>query len=328
MRLIGLAVVLTLSLTLVPLAAEAQPTGKVVRLGRLSLTGYDAQAGGASTDAILDGLRELGYTERRDFILERRDAGGDASRLQELALELARLPVDVLLVTGVTATAAARRATGTIPIVCMMGDPVGRGFVKSLARPGGNITGVTLTSGGSDIGGKYLQLLREVVPNASRIGFLRSANNPATLPTVFFPAASLSGIQLVTVEMRDPSGLNQAFDALIRAKVQAFTSDGDPLTDAEFGRIVEFAMKRHLPAIYPRRQFVDAGGLMSYGPNVYDTWKRAALHVDRILKGAKPADLPVEQPTKFELAINSKTPKALGLTIPQSVLARADQLIE
>ncbi len=234
MRLIGLAVVLTLSLTLVPLAAEAQPTGKVVRLGRLSLTGYDAQAGGASTDAILDGLRELGYTERRDFILERRDAGGDASRLQELALELARLPVDVLLVTGVTATAAARRATGTIPIVCMMGDPVGRGFVKSLARPGGNITGVTLTSGGSDIGGKYLQLLREVAPNASRIGFLRSANNPATLPTVFFPAASLSGIQLVTVEMRDPSGLNQAFDALIRAKVQAFTSDGDPLTDAEF----------------------------------------------------------------------------------------------
>ena len=151
------------------LAAEAQ-AGKLVRLGRLSLTGYDAQAGGTSSDAILDGLRELGYIERRDFILERRDAGGDAARLQELAIELARLPVDVLLVTGVTATAAAQQATGTIPIVCMMGDPVGRGFVKSLARPGGNITGVTLTSGGSDIGGKFLQLLREVAPNASRIG--------------------------------------------------------------------------------------------------------------------------------------------------------------
>src|SRR5712691_3584809 len=276
---------LTVGILATPLVAEAQPAGKLVRLGRLSLTEVDAQPGRASTDAIVDGLRELGYTERRDFILERRNASGNADRLLELALELVRLPVDVLLVTGVTATAAARRATGTIPIVCMMGDPVGQGFVKS-------------------------------------------ANNPSTAPTVFFPAASLSKIRLVTVEIRDPSGLDQAFDALIRAKVQALTSDGDPLTDAQFGRIVEFAMKRRLSGMYPRRQFVDAGGLMSYGPNVYDTWKHAALHVDKILRGAKPADLPVEQPTKFELVINLKTAMALGLTIPQTLLFRADQVIE
>ncbi len=316
------------ALLAVPLAAEAQPARKPVRLGRLSLTQVDAQPGRASTDAIVDGLRELGYAEGRDFVLERRDAGGNADRLPELTLELVRLPVDVLLVTGVTATAAARRATGTIPIVCMMGDPVSQGFVESLAHPGGNITGVTLNSGGTDIGGKFLQLLREIAPRVSRVGFLRSAINPSTAPSTFFPAASLSRIRLVTVEIRDPSELDQAFDALVRAKVQALTSDGDPLTDAQFGRIVEFALKHRLPGMYPRRQFVEAGGLMTYGPNVYETWKHAAGHVDKILKGAKPADLPVEQPTKFELVINLKTAKALGLTIPQSLLLRADEIIQ
>jgi putative tryptophan/tyrosine transport system substrate-binding protein len=319
---------LTLGMVSLPLVGQAQQAGKLVRLGRLSLTEVDAQPGRASTDAIVDGLHALGYAEGRDFILERRTAGGNADRLAELALELVRLPVDVLLVTGVTATAAARRATGTIPIVCMMSDPVGQGFVQSLAHPGGNITGVTLTSGGTDIGGKFLQLLREVAPRVSRIGFLRSARNPSTVPTVFFPATSLSKIRLVTVEIRDPSGLDQGFEALIRAKVQALTSDGDPLTDAEFSRIAEFAMKRRLPGMYPRRQFVDAGGLMSYGPSVYDAWKRAALHVDKILKGAKPGDLPVEQPTKFELVINMKNARALGLTIPQTLLVRADEVIE
>jgi putative tryptophan/tyrosine transport system substrate-binding protein len=319
-------------LTLGTLAAaglvRAQQAGRLVRLGRLSLAELDAQPGRASTDAIFDGLRELGYAEGRDFVVERRDAGGDAARLTELVMDLVRLPVDILLVTGVTATAAAHRITTTIPIVCMMGDPVGRGFVKSLARPAGNITGVTLTSGGSDMGGKFLQLLRDVVPNASRIGFLRSANNPATLPAAFFPASSLTAIQLVAVDIRDPSGVDQAFDTLIRAKVQALTSDGDPLTDAQFRRIADFAMKRRLPGMYPRRQFVDAGGLMSYGPNLYDTWKRAAVHVDKIIKGAKPGDLPVEQPTKFELVINLKAAKTLGLAIPQSVLVRADEIIQ
>src|SRR5712691_7197001 len=237
---------LTVGILATPLVAEAQPAGKLVRLGRLSLTEVDAQPGRASTDAIVDGLRELGYTERRDFILERRNASGNADRLLELALELVRLPVDVLLVTGVTATAAARRATGTIPIVCMMGDPVGQGFVKSLAHPGANITGVTLNTGGSDLGGKFLQLLREVLPRLSRVGFLRSINNPATAPTVFFPATSLSGMRLVTAEIRDPDGLDQALDTLIHSKIQALTSDGDPLTDAQSGRIVKFAIGRQI----------------------------------------------------------------------------------
>jgi putative ABC transport system substrate-binding protein len=319
---------LTGGLLAAPLAAVGQQVGKVYRIGRLSLAVADARPGHETSDAIIDGLRELGYVEGRDFLLERRNANGIADRLPKLAEELVRIPVDVLLVTGVTATAAARRATRTIPIVCMTGDPVGQGVVRSLAHPGANITGVTLTSGGSDIGGKFLQLLREVVPRLSRVGFLRSVNNPATAPTVFFPATRLSGVRLVTVEIHDPDGLDHALDTLIHAKIQALTSDGDPLTDGQSGRIVDFAMRRRLPGMYPRRHFVEAGGLMSYGPNIYDTWKRAAVHVDKIFKGAKPGDLPVEQPTKFELVINLKTAKALGLTIPPALLLRADQVIE
>jgi len=317
----------SIALLAAPLAVEAQPAGKVVRLGRLSLAGTDAQPGRGAGDAIIDGLRELGYVEGRDFVLERRDANGVAEHLPKLAEELVRIPVDILLVTGVTATAAARRATGTIPIVCMMGDPVGQGFVKSLARPGTNITGVTLAPGGADLGGKFLQFLGEVVPRLARVGFLRSANNPSSVTTVFFPALS-SGLRLVTVEIHDAAGLDRALDTLTDAKIQALTSDGDPLTDGQSARIVEFAMKRGLPGMYPRRHFVDHGGLMSYAPNIYDTWKRAATHVDKIIRGAKPAELPVERPTKFELVINLKTAKALGLTIPPSLLLRADQVIE
>src|SRR5262249_8246075 len=181
--------------------------------------------------------------------------------------------------------------------------------------------------GEADFGGKFLQLLREGAPNVTRIGFLRSANNPATVPTAFFPAEILSQVRLVTVKIREPGELQRAVDGLIRGNVQALTSDGQPLTDAQFRRIVDFAMGRRLPGMYPRRQFVDAGGLMSYGPNLYDTWKHAAGHVDKILRGAKPADLPVEQPTKFELALNVKTANVLGITIPQSILVRADEII-
>jgi putative tryptophan/tyrosine transport system substrate-binding protein len=318
----GLGAVLT-----PPLGAEAQPAGKMVRLGRLSLAGTDARPGRGSGDAIFDGLLELGYVEGRDFVVERRDANGVAERLPKLADELVGIPVDVLLVTGVTATAAARRATGTIPIVCMMGDPVGQGFVKSLARPGTNVTGVTLAPGGADLGGKFLQFLGEIVPRLARVGFLRSANNPSSGPTVFFPALS-SGLRLVTVEIHDVAELDRALDTLTDAKVQALTSDGDPLTDGQSSRIVEFAMKQRLPGVYPRRHFVEDGGLMSYAPNIYETWKRAAVHVDKIVRGAKAAELPVERPNKFELVINLKTAKALGLTIPPSLLLRADQVLE
>jgi ABC-type uncharacterized transport system substrate-binding protein len=308
------------------LAAEGQGS-KLVRLGRLSLAGA-ADAKVTPGDAIVDGLRELGYVEGRNFLLERRDANGVAEHLPKLAEELVRIPVDILLVTGVTATAAARRATETIPIVCMVNDPVGQGFVKSLAHPGANITGVTLAPGGSDLGGKFLQFLGQVVPRLARVGFLRSANNPATAPTLFFPATRPLGIRLVTVEIHEAAGLDRAFDTLGHANVEALATDGDPLTDALSERIVEFAMNRRLPGIYPRRHFVEGGGLMSYGPDLYNTWKRAAVHVDKIVRGAKPADLPVERPTKFDLVINLKTTKALGLTIPPSLLLRADHVIE
>jgi putative ABC transport system substrate-binding protein len=319
-------VLLALIILAAPLTAVAQSPRRPVRLGRLSLT--DSEVSGPSGDAIVDGLHELGYVEGRDFVLERRVAGGVAARLPELASELLRWGVDILLVGGVTATTVASQATQTIPIVSMMGDPVGQGFVKTLARPGGNVTGVTLTPGGSNLGGKFLQLLSEVAPRSTRVGFLRSVNNPSTAPVVFFPASSLSGIRLVTVEIRDPGGLDHAFDALTRAKVQALSSDGDPLTDTQSQRIVDFALKRRLPGIYPRRRFVDEGGLMSYGPSLYHIWKHAAVYVDRIIRGAKPADLPVEEPTKFEFVINAKTAKVLGLTIPPSLLLRADQVLE
>src|SRR5260370_5122756 len=216
-----------LSLLAATLVARAQQAAKVYRIGRLSLSAFDARPGHETNDAVLDGLRELGYVEGRDFLLERRDANGISDRLPKLAEELVRIPVDVLLVTGVTATAAARRATGTIPIVCMMGDPVGQGFVKSLAHPGANITGVTLNTGGSDLGGKFLQLLMEVFPPLSPSGLLKSIHNPATAPTVFFPATSLSAMRLVTAEIRDPDGLDQALATLINSRIQALTSDGD-----------------------------------------------------------------------------------------------------
>ena len=311
-----------------PLAAEAQAAGKPVRLGRLSLSTADARPGRRTSDAIVDGLFELGYAEGRDFVLERRDAKGIAERLPKLAAELVRIPVDILLVTGVTATHAAQAATKTIPIVCMMADPVGQGFVKSLAHPGTNITGVTLAPGGADIGGKFLQLLQEVVPGLSRLGFLRSANNSSTEPTVFFPATSLTAIRLVTVAIHRPAELDRALEALTHARVEALTSDGDPLTDGQSSRIAAFAMKHRLPGMYPRRHFVEDGGLMSYGPSVYDTWKRAAVFVDKILKGTKPSELPVERPTTFELVINVKAAKAIGLTIPPSLMQRADEVIE
>ena len=310
----------------VPLAAQGQQTRKIVTLGRLSLTPFLPRPGREPSDPIIDGLRELGYIEGRDFMLERRDANGVAERLPKLAEELVRIPVDVILVTGITATVAARRATRTIPIVCMTNDPVRQGFVQSLAHPGTNVTGVTLTP--LEMSGKFLQLLREVVPGLLRVGYLRSAHNPATEPAVFFSPGSVSELKLVTVEIENPAGLDRAFEIWSAANVQAVTSDGDPLTDSLSRRIVEFAMKRRLPGMYPRRHFVEQGGLMSYGPDLHDTWKRAAVHVVKILRGAKPADLPLEQPTTFELVINLKTSKALGLTIPPSLLARADQVIE
>jgi len=324
----GLVAILAVGILVGPPAVEAQSAGKVARLGRLTLAGSDFSTGRARSDAIVDGLRELGYVEGRDFLIEHRDAGGVADRLPALASELVRLGVDILLVGGTAATDAARRATGTIPIVCLTGDPVGQGFVKSPAHPGGNITGFTMTTGGGEFGGKSLQLLREMVPRLSRVGYLRNPDNRYSAPEGFFPPGLLPGVRLVTVDVRNAGQLDQALAALTRARVQGLITDGDPVTDGQSRRIVEFATKQGLPGIYPRRYFAQGGGLMSYGPSFFDTWKRAAVYVDKILKGAKPADLAIQQPTKYELVINLKTAKALGLTVPQSLLVRADELID
>jgi putative ABC transport system substrate-binding protein len=318
----------TVGLLAAPLAVVAQQAGKVYRIGSLALAEPDFSPGRARRDAIVDGLRELRYVEGRDFLIEHRDAEGAADRLPALASELVRLGVDILLVGGTAATHAARRATGTIPIVCLTGDPVGQGFVKSLAHPGGNITGFTLTTGGGELGGKSLQLLNEMVPRLARVGYLRNPHNLSSAPAVFFPPALPPGVRLVTVEVGSAGQLDQALAALTRAQVQGLITDGDPLTDGQSRRIVAFATQQGWPAIYPRRHFVQGGGLMSYGPSIFDAWKRAAVYVDKILKGAKPADLPVQQPTKYELVLNLKTAKALGLTIPASVLARADEVIQ
>lgn len=325
---IGALVAILVVNVLVASPADAQAAGKMPRLGRLSLGKSDAQPGGAPTDGVIDGLRELGYVQGRDFMLEHRNAAGNAEQLPELAAELVRLRVDILLVTGTAATHAARRATQTIPIVSMTGDPVGQGFVKNLARPGGNITGVSLTTGGAELGGKFIELLREMVPGLSRVGYLRNQLNPSTAPEVFFPAQVLREVRLVTAEARSASQLDKALDAIRQARVQGLITDGDPLTDSHSRRIVEFAATQRLAGIYPRRSFAERGGLMSFGPSVYHSWKRAAVYVDKILKGATPADLPVEQPTKFELVINIKAAKALGLAVPQALLARADELID
>jgi len=272
---------LVLTLTLVtPLAVDAQQAGKIPLLGRLALGDSDARPGRAPTDGVVDGLRELGYVEGRDFIIEPRQAGGNADRLPKLASKLVRLGVDILLVTGTAATEVARQATGTIPIVCMTGDPVGSGFINSLARPGGNVTGVALTTGGGELGGKFLELLREAVPRLSRVGYLRNPHNAGTAPEVFFPPGVFPELRMVIVEVRSAGELDRALDSITRARVQGLVTDGDPLTDGQARRIAEFARKQRLPGIYPRQSFVESGGLMSYGPSTYHTWKRAAVYVD------------------------------------------------
>jgi ABC-type uncharacterized transport system substrate-binding protein len=323
MRLIGLAVVVAVSLVLSPLAVGAQPPERSVRVGLLT-------PGGGSRDgdaqSFLAGMRELGYIEGRNLVLEYRQADGKTERLPDLLAELVRLEVDVIVTGGTPAALAAKRATATIPVVIgAMGDPVGSGVVASLARPGGNITGLSLAIGGG-FAGKYLELLREVVPKASRIAVLQPAA-ATTLQDIERAARSLD-LRLQIVEVNQPDQFDRAFAAMTAQHAAALIVTPSPFNSSHRDRIVSLAAKHRLPAMYGFRDFVDAGGLMAYGPSLSESWRRAATYVDKILKGAKPADLPVEQPTKFELTINLKTAKALGLTIPQTLLLRADQVIE
>jgi putative ABC transport system substrate-binding protein len=309
-----------------PLAAEGQPAGKVYRIGFL----FSGASGPArEVDTFRQGLRDLGYIEGQNIAIEYRFAGGQVERLPELAAELVRLKLDVIVAPYTPPALAAKRATSTIPIVfAVVADAVGAGLIVNFARPGRNITG--LTSSSAELGGKRLELLKQVVPKASRVAVLY---NPADRSNVLVlkqlqESAPTLALTLQPLEVREPREFEGAFLAMTRERAHAMFGTPGVLTFEHKKVLVDLAAKRRIPAMWGHRQFVDVGGLMSYAVNVYDQIRQTAVYVDKILKGAKPADLPVEQPTKFELVINTKTVKALGLTIPPSLLQRADQVIE
>jgi len=314
-----------------PLAAEAQQAAKIARIGYLNVNA--ASANPRLFEAFRQGLRDLGYVEGRNLLIEFRSTEGKSERLQVLAAELVTLRIDVFVTGGGTLAAlAAQRATGSIPIVFnSVGDPVASGLVASLARPGANITGLSLLF--PELVGKCLELLKQAVPGVGRVAVLfqpgavpeRSERDILKGAEV---AAQALGVGLQTVEARGPADLDRAFADMVRARADALTVLSTPMFLSERRHLADLAAARRLPTVFSFREYVEAGSLMSYGPDIADMSRRAATYVDKILKGAKPADLPVEQPTKFELVINLKTAKDLGLTIPQSVLARADEVIQ
>ena len=326
-RLTVTPLALVFALLAAPLAAEAQQTGKVYRIGVLER--IPAALNAANLDAFRQGLLELGYVEGKSFVIEYRSADGRSERFADLATELVSLKVDLILTRGTPAALAAKKATSTIPLVmAASGDPVGTGIVSSLARPGGNVTGLSAVV--IDLWGKRLELLRELVPGVSRIAAILNTSNPAIALEWKELAISAQrlGSQLQLLDVRKPEDLGRAFKASIRQHVGAIIVGIDDLTQMHKRDIVDSAAKNRLPAMYNSREFVDAGGLITYGVSYPDLYRRAAKFVDTILKGAKPADLPIQQPIKFELVINAKTAKTLGLTIPPSLLLRADQIID
>jgi putative ABC transport system substrate-binding protein len=311
-----------------PLAAEAQQAGKVVRIGLLSYAASDS-ASAARWKAFRDGLRELGYVEGQNVIFESRWGDGQVGRLRGLAAELIDTKVDILVTATSEAALAAKQATSSIPIVTATGaDPVELGLVASLARPGGNVTGVFSMS--NELAGKRLELLKQLIPRVSRVAFLRDSDNRASALNLreAESAARTLGLTVQGVGVRGPKELDAAFVAMKRARADAVIVGENTPFFADRRRIADLAVMHRLPTVAQAKEYAEAGGLVSYGPDYPDQFRRAATFVDKILKGAKPADLPVEQPTKFELVINLKTAKALGLTIPQSLLARADEIIQ
>ena len=311
----------------VAVAGEAQQPGKIPRIGFLS-TSIPSPAASARADALRQGLRDLGYVEGKNIVIEFRYAEGKYDRFPELAAELLALKVDLIVAPETPAASAAKKATQTIPIITVSAaDPVGSGLVVSLARPGGNVTGLSLVAG-LEMSGKQLELLKEAVPKLIHVAVLA---NPANPPTAGFIneaklVASSLGVQLHIHEARDPNELEGEFSAIKKERDGALLVIAAPFIGIN-SQIVSFATSNRLPAMYPYRESVDAGGLMSYGPSQPDLYRRAATYVDKILKGAKPAELPVEQPMKFEFIINLKAAKQIGLTIPPTVLARADKVI-
>ena len=323
MRLIGLAVVL--SLALAPLAGEAQQIS-VARIGVLT-TGNPRSAG--PNQAFEQKLRELGYVEGQNLAIEARAAEGKIDRLPDLAAELVRSKVDLIVASGSEATLrAVRKTTSTIPIVMVAidYDPIKAGYISSLSHPGGNITGVFFQQ--LELTSKRLEICREAVPKATRVAILWDAFSANQLSPAETAAQAL-GLSLLRLELKDPPyDYEGAIQLVVRRGGNALFVPSSPLVYRDRTRIANAALKNRLPTIFAHREHVEAGGFIAYGPNMSDMYRRAAVYVDRILKGAKPADLPVEQPTKFELVINLKTAKAIGVTIPQSLLLRADQVIQ
>ena len=305
---------------------QAQQPAKIPRVGYLAPASLSALA--ARTEAFRQGLRDLGYVEGKNIVIEWRSAEGKLDRLPALAAELVRLKVDVIVTTGPTGTRPAKEATSTIPIVMAQDiDPVGTGFVTSLARPGGNITG--LASLVPEISGKQLELLKEILPRLSRVAVLWASSNPANAQVLreMERTAETLGLKLQSLDILGVKDIQTAFRVANKGRADAVLVLQNGVALSHRKELAELAISSRLPAMYPRLQFVEDGGLMSYGASFADMDRRAATYVDKILKGAKPADLPVEQPTKFELIINLKSAKQIGLTIPPNVLARADKVI-
>jgi len=328
LRTLRLIVTLALGILLAPPAAEAQQAGKIHRIGFLGTTPATPTTQHL-WDAFVQGLGEHGYVEGRNLVIERRYSEGKAERFAEFAAEFVRLKVDVIVAPATPAARAANQATSMIPIITVLvGDPVATGLAASLARPGGNVTG--LTSQATDWSAKQLQLLKEVAPGASRLAILWNPVNPAH-PPVFKEiegAARALRLQIQSLEVRSAGDLDTALSEITRDPPAALIVVDDQVTNVNRRRIIDFAARRRIPAIYSFGVYVHDGGLMAYSPSLAALFRRAGYYVDRVLKGAKPADLPIEQPTKFELVINLKTAKALGLTIPQSVLVQAERVIE
>jgi putative ABC transport system substrate-binding protein len=322
------AIALAFVLLAAPLAAVAQQAGKVPRIGFLG--GRSTPASPLLEEAFRQGLREHGWVDGQSIVIEWRNAEGHAERLPTLAAELVRIKVDVLVTSaGEPAIRAMKQASSTIPIVMAVSlDPVGTGLVASLASPGGNVTGLTIQA--VEVAGKRLELLKQAVPRASRVAVLWNAAYPGKEREWHETqvAARVLGVTLHSVEVRTTGDLDKAFAAIAKERSEALIVFSEPLTLTHQKRIVDFATQHRLPLISEQREFASTGGLMTYGASLPALFRRSAYYVDRILKGAKPADLPVEQPTTFELVINLKTAKALGLTIPPSLLLRADQVIE
>jgi ABC-type uncharacterized transport system substrate-binding protein len=320
--------VLTVCAMLLALSSpsQAQQPKNVPQIGFLGFTSLSGIA--ARIEAFRQGLRELGYVDGKNIVIEYRSAEGKLDRLSELAAELVRLKVDVIVTSGPSVTRAVKEATTTIPIV--MGfdtDPVGNGFVASLARPGGNITGLSVVS--PELSGKQLELLKEIVPKLSRVAVLGTSTNPGNSQALKETelAAGAYTVQLQNLDVLSPKDIETAFRDASRGRAGAVLVLASPIIESHRTQIADLAAKNRLPAIYYAPEFVEAGGLMSYGTSFADLFRRAATYVDKILKGAKPGDLPVEQPKKFEFIINLKTAKQIGLTIPPNVLARADKVI-